>query len=149
MATAKKDTDKDLLFSKILPALNDNPFSPTYQGAPAEQASAPADEEDALSALRNKLFARSGSYATDTYATINVMENLVLKYIDQVIRRFNACCCDRCRCDVAAYALNHLPPKYIVAEPTRMQQVEQQITTKLVMDARVNAVIQVRAHPRH
>ena len=55
MPAAKKDTDKDLLFSKILPALNDNPFSPTYQGAPAGQPPAPADEEDALSALRNKL----------------------------------------------------------------------------------------------
>lgn len=148
MAKEKGQSGKDRLFSKILPALNDNPFSTTYEGAKKEET-APRETEDSLSALRNKLFGRSDTYTSDTYVTINVMENMVLRHIDEVIQRFNTCSCDRCHCDVAAYALNHLPAKYIVADPTRMTKVEEEISTKQVMDALVNAVIQVRAKPRH
>ncbi|MEG2213361.1 MAG: late competence development ComFB family protein, partial [Clostridiales bacterium] len=121
MAKLKNDSAKDLLLNKLLPALNDNPFSSTYEGTYSQRPDANASKAtvDPLSALRSKLFARSDAYTQDSFATINVMENLVLKYIDQVIRRFNACSCDRCRCDVAAYALNYLPPKYIVADPQR------------------------------
>lgn len=152
MAKQKNDTDKDLLFSKLLPALNNNPFSATYQGADAEESAAPpepASADDPLSSLRHKLFARSPEALTNTYVTINVMENLVPKYIDQAIRRFNTCSCDRCRCDIAAHALNNLPPKYTVSSPKEIPEAEDPATTKQIMDALVNAVIYVRSHPNH
>lgn len=149
MAKAKTDSEKDLLFSKLLPALNDNPFSTVYDGDRENPPEPEAESPDTLSALRNKLFARSNGFSGETYATINVMENLVLKHLDQVMRRFNTCSCDRCRCDVAACALNHLTPKYIVTNPNRMPQIEAEIGTKVVLDALVNAVIQVRSKPRH
>ena len=147
MAKSKKELDKDLMFSKIMPALSDNPFTaPAAAPLPVEEP----DGKDALSALREKLFARSSDYIeSETIATINVMENLVLNKVDQVIARFNVCTCDRCRCDICACALNILPPRYIVAKPDAIAKAEEEVPEKMVMDALIKAVIKVRSHPRH
>jgi len=147
MAKSKKELDKDLMFSKIMPALSDNPFTaPVTAHIPAEEP----EDTDALSALREKLFARSSDFVeSETIATINVMENLVLKKVDQVIARFNVCTCDRCRCDICACALNMLPPRYIVAKADVIAKAEADIPEKEVMDALIKAVIKVRSHPRH
>lgn len=146
-----KNEDKDLLFSKLLPALNNNPFSSTYQGSAPDTPSPEENSkpEDPLTLLRSKLFARTTESGSDTYAAINVMEHLIPKYIDQAIRRFNACSCDRCRCDIAAHALNNTPPRYLVANPKTFHAEEDPATTKQIMDALVNAVIHIRSHPNH
>ena len=149
MAKSKKELDKDLMFSKIMPALSDNPFTAPAAAAPPLRAEEP-EGTDVLSALREKLFARSSDYIeSETIATINVMENLVLNKVDQVIARFNVCTCDRCRCDICACALNILPPRYIVAKPDVIVKAEAEVPEKLVMDALIKAVIKVRSHPRH
>ena len=146
MAKSKKELDKDLMFSKIMPALSSSPFSNVGTPPPPEQE----PETDALSALRDKLFARSNDYVeSETIATINVMENLVLKKVDSVIGRFNVCSCDHCRCDICACALNMLPPRYAVVKPDMIEWVESEIPEKTVMDALIKAVIKVRAYPRH
>ncbi|MDE6017033.1 MAG: late competence development ComFB family protein [Acetatifactor sp.] len=44
---------------------------------------------------------------------INLMEETVLNKIDQLWENTNYCKCDSCRMDVAAYALNRLPPQYV------------------------------------
>lgn len=41
------------------------------------------------------------------------MEEVVFSLIDQVIENMDVCKCERCTMDVAAIALNHLPPKYV------------------------------------
>ena len=145
----KIDSGKDLLFSKLLPALSNNPFSSTYEGEVPQTVQPKEDTNDELTALCSRLFARPSTYKPDSYATVNVMESVILKNLDQVMRRFNTCSCDRCRCDVASHALNHLPPKYIVADPAKMADAEESIPSKLVMDALVNAAICVRSKPRH
>ena len=146
MAKSKKELDKDLMFSKIMPALSSSPFSNVAPQAPPEQE----EETDVLSALRDKLFARSNEYIeSETIATINVMENLVLKKVDSVISRFNVCNCDRCRCDICACALNMLPPRYAVVKSEMIDWVESEISEKAVMDALIKAVIKVRSYPRH
>jgi len=48
------------------------------------------------------------------YSYINVMQILVEEKADEYMKMFGICCCDKCRVDVRAYALNHLPPKYVV-----------------------------------
>lgn len=142
------------MFEKILPALNDNPFSAAdtpkaVKAAPIEEPVIQVEDEN-LSALRNKLFARSNDYVeSETVATINIMENLVLRHVDTVMQRFNSCKCDRCRCDVTACALNRLPPKYVVAQTAKIEKAEKEIPINNVMDALIKAVIQVRSHPRH
>ena len=146
MAKSKKELDKDLLFSKIMPALDSNPFcSDSSVDSPVAEA-----RSNSLSALRDKIFARNTCfYESETIATINVMENLVLKYVDSVIQRFNVCSCDRCRRDICAYALNTLPPRYAVVAASKIERVEAEIPNKLIMDALIKAAIQVRANPRH
>ncbi len=144
------ESQKDLLFSKLLPALNNNPFSSSYDGEkPDIPEMVPIDDTDPLSSLRSRLFGRSATAGADNYATVNIMESLVLKYLDSAIKRFNTCSCNRCKCDVAAYALNSLTPKYVVADPKRALKIEEEIPTKDIMNAIVNAVIHVRANPRH
>lgn len=146
MAKTKKELDKDLMFSKIMPALTSNPFS-TMSPAANQSTETPGD---ALSALRDKIFAKSGDFTeSDTVATINVMENMVLRNVDTVMQRFNVCGCDRCRCDICACALNQLPPRYIVAKKDKIFKAESEIEQKTVIDALIKAVIQVRSHPRH
>ena len=146
MAKSKKELDKDLLFSKIMPALDSNPFCSDSSADPLDAETSP----NALSALRDKIFARNSNfYQTETIATINVMENLVLKYVDNVIQRFNVCSCDRCRRDICAYALNILPPRYAVVAASKIERVEAEIPNKLIMDALIKAAIQIRANPHH
>ena len=66
------------------------------QTAPAPQAPVPEDPEE------------------EKPAYINVMQILVDEKADEYMKMFGICCCDKCRVDVRAYALNHLPPKYVV-----------------------------------
>lgn len=159
MAKSKLDADKELLFSKLLPALNQNPFVHPQDSRvqadslDAQPVSLPEtgefSAEDSLSALRSKLFGRSETGEADSYAAVNLMENLVLQNLDSALRRFNVCTCDRCRCDAAAYALNRLPPRYQTAEPGEKAQLPDEADSKLVTDALVTAVIKVRGNPRH
>ncbi len=147
MAKSKKELDKDLMFSKIMPALSSNPFFSDSSASDHAEAEA---SSDSLSALRDKIFARNtGFMETETIATINVMENLVLKYVDAVIQRFNVCGCDRCRRDICACALNNLPPRYAVVQPSKIERVEAEIPTKMIMDALIKAAIQIRSNPHH
>ncbi len=43
----------------------------------------------------------------------NYMETLVLEKLDEIIHEFDCCNCEKCRMDIASYALNRLPPKYV------------------------------------
>ncbi|MCD7824914.1 MAG: late competence development ComFB family protein [Clostridiaceae bacterium] len=43
----------------------------------------------------------------------NLMEETVLHKISQLWPQTNFCQCDQCRLDVAAYALNRLPARYV------------------------------------
>ena len=146
MAKSKKELDKDMLFSKIMPALTTNPFCADSHSEQEKAETSP----NAISALRDKLFARSSSFIeTETIATINVMETLVLKNVDEVIKRFNVCGCDRCRCDICAYALNILPARYVVVNPSKIEMVEAEIPRETIIAALIKAAIKVRAVPHH
>ena len=43
----------------------------------------------------------------------NMMEILVLEKIDELGDKLDCCKCEKCRLDIATYALNRLPPKYV------------------------------------
>lgn len=43
----------------------------------------------------------------------NMMETLVLEKMDEVSSKLDCCQCPKCRMDIASYALNRLPPKYV------------------------------------
>jgi len=82
----------------------------------------------------------------------NIMEDLVDGKLNELMRSANMCCCDRCRADVKAFALNMLPPRYVVSvggdvyshfEAMNMQS---QIN---IMTAIVSAIRVVRENPHH
>ena len=82
----------------------------------------------------------------------NYMEDCVQASMEQVLPGLNICMCERCRCDIAALALNELPPKYVVTRKgqlyTKLNIFEQQfnidITTAIIKGAKL-----VGQNPRH
>ena len=44
---------------------------------------------------------------------VNMMEETVLKKIDMLWETTDGCKCQKCKLDIAAYALNRLPPRYV------------------------------------
>lgn len=83
----------------------------------------------------------------------NYMEIYVWDMLDRVLdKRDDVCKCDICRHDIAALALNDLPPRYVVSRTgetyTKAKTLEQQfmidVIAKITMAANV-----VAAHPRH
>ena len=43
----------------------------------------------------------------------NMMEAMVEETLNVMAEDLNCCTCEQCRSDIAAYALNHLPPRYV------------------------------------
>ncbi len=83
----------------------------------------------------------------------NYMEDAVRDMLDDLMaKRNNICKCSRCRLDILAYALNRLPPKYVVTDKghtyTRVAEMAQQFATDLVV-ALSRAIKHVNKNPRH
>lgn len=82
----------------------------------------------------------------------NFMEEIVLSQIKDVLDDINVCTCDKCRMDIAALALNSLPPKYIVSEKgevySKINRLMQQFEVD-VLAAITKAAIVVKRNPRH
>lgn len=70
---------------------------------------------------------------------VNLMEETVLSKIDQLWKQTNFCQCDKCRMDVAAYALNRLPPRYVQSVEGKMLHKFDASTTQ--MDVEITAVV--------
>lgn len=93
----------------------------------AEVSDAPAEmtaENQIAAALDAEVNPDAGSDASqaiyaaraeehDESSYVNVMQILVDEKADKYMEMFGLCRCDRCKADVCAYALNHLPPKYV------------------------------------
>jgi len=82
----------------------------------------------------------------------NLMEEIVLKAIDELVTSQDVCKCEQCRLDIAAIALNNLPPRYVVtpkgASYARADFLEIQKYID-VIGAITKAVKLVKEHPRH
>lgn len=82
----------------------------------------------------------------------NAMENLVLQRLDDMIDKLECCKCEQCRMDIAAYALNHLPPKYVATKQGELFMKVDALTLQHSADvtaAIVAAAALIRDHPRH
>ena len=83
----------------------------------------------------------------------NYMEDLILSRMPEVLRSIpDVCMCERCHMDRLAYALNNLPPKYVVTPKgklyAKLNTLEGQFSadvTRVIMDA----AIRVDQYPRH
>ena len=83
----------------------------------------------------------------------NYMEILMWYKIDELIEDTpDACRCEKCRYDIAALAMNFLPPRYIVTDKgriyTNVKTLEQQFTIDIIT-ALTHAITIVKSHPQH
>ncbi|RJX25795.1 MAG: competence protein ComFB [Dethiobacter sp.] len=82
----------------------------------------------------------------------NLMEETVLTAIQDLVNKQNICKCEQCRLDIAAIALNNLPPRYVVTPKgdshARADLPELQKYVD-VIGAVTKAIRLVKEHPRH
>lgn len=83
----------------------------------------------------------------------NCMEDFVWNFMDEVLAKYpEACSCTICRYDIAAIALNSLPPRYVVREKgeifSKISTLEVQYRAD-VYGALTRAIMTVQANPRH
>jgi competence protein ComFB len=80
------------------------------------------------------------------------MEEIVFNLIKEVLADINVCTCEKCVLDIAAVALNDLPPKYIVTERgeiySRIETLKQQFEVDVIA-AITKAAVLVKRKPRH
>lgn len=82
----------------------------------------------------------------------NYMEEIVFNMMKEVLTDINMCTCELCLLDVAAIALNDLPPKYIVTEKgelySKIHALRQQFEVDVIA-AITKAAVLVKRNPRH
>ncbi|MFZ5989583.1 MAG: late competence development ComFB family protein [Bacillota bacterium] len=82
----------------------------------------------------------------------NYMEEIVFSLMKEVLEDINVCNCEKCIMDIAAIALNDLPPKYIVSEKgelfSKINSLKQQFEVD-VISAVTKAAVLVKRNPRH
>lgn len=93
------------------------PAAPPEEAAPPQPAETiPPSAEELMDLPPIKPAGEpAGEPAEECY--VNVMQLLVEEKAEKYMRMFGVCCCDRCQLDVKAFALNHLPPKYVFMGP--------------------------------
>lgn len=82
----------------------------------------------------------------------NYMEEIVLSTIDDILKDINMCKCSRCKLDIAAKALNDLPPQYIVTQKGEIYSKINNLKTQFEVDvisAITKAAILVKRNPSH
>lgn len=155
MAKSKREIDKELMYKKLMPsapkaksAKETEEEAAPEPGRPSGEAPVTAREEPVSRAAGPR---KVSVPSLDNHKTVvvNTMESLVLGKLGSVLSRFQCCRCDRCKKDIVALALNKLPAKYrVFPESTIPPDIDPQLNAQIVT-ALIQAVIQVRAKPRH
>jgi competence protein ComFB len=156
LSRTKNEIDKEQMYKKLMPssvrsALAQEPkIEPVSAAEPVNEA---AKKPAAMTATPQKEMKPHHitlpSFDNRQTTVVNVMELYVLSKLNDVLERFSCCRCDRCRKDIVALALNKLPPKYMVlAEGEPEPDITPQINAQVIA-AMIQAVIKVRANPRH
>ena len=82
----------------------------------------------------------------------NIMEDIVEESLEDMLHFENCCNCPQCHADMMAYALNLLPPKYVVtnagASISKAAQLRNQQTAD-IQAALTRAIDLVKKSPRH
>lgn len=84
---------------------------------------------------------------------INVVESMVWEAMDSVLeQKSGICCCEKCRADIAAYALNQLSPHYVVSKLgevlVKTGSLDRDMNVAILV-ALTEAMEKVGANPRH
>ena len=156
MAKPKREIDKELMYKKLMPS-NLKSEKNTTQDIDVDEIESP-ETKSTVEANQPSLNPQHtvaphdiGLPLMDNQPTIlvNMMEKHVLEKFDSVMSRFDCCRCDRCKKDIIAISLNKLTPKYAVLPKGQLTRDVDQQTSAQVLSAMIQAVLQVRANPRH
>lgn len=82
----------------------------------------------------------------------NIMEVAVERALADVRRHYDFCSCEQCHLDIAALALNKLPPRYVVTGRGDAYGRAELLATQNELDlfsVVLEAVKKVQASPRH
>ena len=83
---------------------------------------------------------------------VNVMESIVEETLDSMSGILDCCLCEQCRNDVAAHALNQLPPRYVATNIGGAISKADTMRTQHTADVRTNIIRAaqiINQHPRH
>lgn len=82
----------------------------------------------------------------------NIMEDYVIVTLDHMLDNLDCCKCEKCRLDIASYALNRLPSKYVATTQgelmSRLCEFDNQFEAQ-VMATIVAAANKISQNPRH
>jgi competence protein ComFB len=83
----------------------------------------------------------------------NYMEDAIKDILEEIMgEREDVCKCDKCKMDITAWALNRLPPKYIVTQKgrvyTKLQEINIQFRTDVVKEL-THAIEHIKDKPQH
>lgn len=82
---------------------------------------------------------------------VNLMEETVLNKIDHLLPNTEYCKCDICRMDMAAFALNRLPPQYVQSIKGKVlyQFASSQVQKDIEVTVAVSRAIEVVGNSPH
>ncbi|MFA5363068.1 MAG: late competence development ComFB family protein [Candidatus Omnitrophota bacterium] len=83
----------------------------------------------------------------------NYMEEMVSDKLEEILAGKNDICkCLRCKLDMMVWALNHLPPKYVITEKGRLytKLIEQEAQFRAdIVKVLITAVLRVSRNQNH
>lgn len=82
----------------------------------------------------------------------NLIEDMVLETVNELLKKEGVCDCEQCKLDVAAIALNSLPPRYVVTAKGASYAKADMLDLQKYIDiigAVTKAIKLVKEHPRH
>lgn len=80
---------------------------------------------------------------------VNVAERIVSAWLDEAIARVRGCQCEKCRLDVAAFALNRIAPQYVLTDELTEEALCRRKTVAETVEILYKAAFQVKTFPRH
>lgn len=88
--------------------------------------------------------------STVDISIINANYERVLAIMDKFLaeRYKDFCSCPRCKCDIAAIALNYLPPHYIVETETGKEYGSPWVMVETAVTEAIDRVMENPNHPR-
>jgi len=82
----------------------------------------------------------------------NLTEDIVISKLDVLMERMDCCRCDLCRLDIASYALNRLPSKYVATTQgellSKIALIDTEFTIRVTTEI-TKAINVIKEHPRH
>lgn len=83
----------------------------------------------------------------------NYMEDIVKDMLDSLLAdKEDICKCEKCKFDMIAWALNRLPPKYVVTAKgrifTKLQEVQVQFRADVIREL-TKAISYISKNPQH